>query len=82
MVGTMSPLARSKLLKQTGTPITGVESKLCEAYLELEAHSKEFQADMKSLQFYSAQEVGEDVFLGLDSRNLDHILFVFVNLLY
>jgi hypothetical protein len=57
MVATMSPLARSKILKQAGTTVTAVESKLCEAYVELEAHSRDFQADMKSLQFYSAEEV-------------------------
>ena len=57
MASTLSPLARSKILKPTGTAISTVEAKLGEAFVELEAHSKDFHGDMKSLQFYSAEEV-------------------------
>ena len=62
MASNISPLARSKILKTPETPITALEAKLSEAYVELEAHSKEFQADMKSLQFYSAEEVNAFIF--------------------
>ena len=57
MASILSPLARSKILKPAGTPISVLEGKLGEAYVELEAHSKDFHGDMKSLQFYSAEEV-------------------------
>ena len=53
----ISALARSKILKSAEIPVTTLETKVAEAYVDLEAHSKEFQGEMKSLQFYSVEEV-------------------------